>query len=346
MSFARLDLLWLAFALPVLVVLGVHGYVRRRRRAIRALGDSALLRRLGAVEVERTVTGRAVILALAAASLGLAAAGPQWGFRAVESQARSRNIVFAVDVSKSMLARDVTPDRLERQRLLTRRLLRELRGDRFGLVAFAGRAYILSPLTVDHGALELYIDALDPGIVSYGGSSLSAALRQAIDLVQGQPGAAGSRAIVLMTDGEAHEESQAVLAEADRAAQAGIAVHTVGIGTREGDPVPNRDPGSGRVAGYMRDAAGDIVISRLNESLLRDVARRTGGRYVHIEEPGATDRLLAALRSLDQAVMQGDRQVQRKERFGWFVALALGLLVIDAALLDPTLRRRAREGEA
>lgn len=346
MSFSRPDLLWLVLALPALVFLGVYGYVRRRRRAARALGDSALLRRLGAADLERFVTGRAITLALAAAALGLAAAGPRWGLRDVETQGRSRNIVFAVDVSKSMLARDVTPDRLERQRLLARRLLRELRGDRFALVAFAGRAYILSPLTVDHGALELYIDALDPGLVSYGGSSLSAAIRQATDLVQGQPGAAGTRAIVVMTDGEAHEEAQAVLAEADRAAQAGVVVHTVGIGTAQGDPVPDREPGLGRVVGYMRDAAGDIVISRLDEPLLREVARRTGGRYVHLEEPGATDRLLAALRSLDQTVIQGDRQMERKERFAWFVALALGLLAMDAAFLDPARRRRMKEGEA
>src|SRR5690606_7760622 len=206
-SFARPDLLWLALLLPALAAAAVLGYGRRRRRVARLLGAPELVRRLGASDLEKPVVGRLVLIALAAAALGVAAAGPRWGWTAVEQHGRARNIVLALDVSKSMLARDLSPNRLERARLLARRLLRELRGGRLGLVAFAGRAYILAPLTIDHGALELYVDALDPEIVSYGGSSLAAALRQATDLALGEDGTGGrDRAVVLVTDGEAHEE--------------------------------------------------------------------------------------------------------------------------------------------
>src|SRR5690606_34374697 len=332
-SFARPDLLWLAVVLPALAAAAVLGYGRRRRRVARRLGSPELVRRLGAGDLERPVTGRVVLVALAAAALGFAAAGPRWGWQAVEHQGRARNIVLALDVSKSMLARDLTPNRLERERLLARRLLRELRGDRLGLVAFAGRAYILAPLTMDHGALELYVDALDPGIVSYGGSSLAAALRQATDLALGQQSTGGrDRAIVLATDGEAHEDNAAVLAEAERAAAAGIVVHTVGIGSQRGEPIPERDPRTGREAGYKRDMSGEVVISRLNESLLSRIAELTGGRYVRLDQAGATDQLLGALRAVERTRIQGERYLEPRPRDAWFVALALVLLVVEAVL--------------
>src|SRR5690606_31305732 len=174
----------------------------------------------------------------------------QWGREVVETQNRALDIVLAVDVSKSMWAQDLSPDRLERARLLVRRLLRELPGDRIGLVAFAGRAYVLSPLTVDHGALHLYLDALDPAIVSQGGSSLASAVRQATDLVRSREGTRSDRAVVLVTDGEALEEQAEVISAAERAAAAGVVVFTVGVGTPAGAPVPERDPVTGADLGF------------------------------------------------------------------------------------------------
>jgi len=347
-SFARPDLLWLALLLPALAAAAVLGYGRRRRRVARQLGAPELVRRLGAGDLERPVIGRLALVSLAAAALGLAAAGPRWGWTAVEHHGRARSIVLALDVSKSMLARDVSPNRLERARLLTRRLLRELRGDRLGLVAFAGRAYVLAPLTVDHGALELYVDALDPEIVTYGGSSLAAALRQATDLALGEDGTGGrDRAVVLVTDGEAHDEEEAVMAEAARAARAGVVVHTVGIGTQRGEPIPERDPRTGRDAGYKRDGAGEVVISRLNEPLLTRVAEATGGQYVRLDQAGATDRLLGALRAVERTRVQGERYLEPRARHGWFVALALVLLAVDAVIArsSSAAGRRLRTGD-
>ncbi|HEX7051653.1 MAG TPA: VWA domain-containing protein [Longimicrobiales bacterium] len=334
MSFARPDLLWLALALPAVVAAGVYGYVRRRRRVARLLGEAHLVRRLGAGDLARFPTHRLVLVALAALSLGIAAAGPQWGFRTVETRTRSRDLVLALDVSKSMLAEDVTPDRLERERLFARRLFRELGGDRIGLVAFAGRAYVLSPLTVDHGALQLYLDALDPEIVSQGGSSLAAALSQATDLVRGEPEAPRTdRAIILVTDGEALEDEGAVIEAAQRAAAAGVVVHTVGIGTAEGAPVPETDPVTQRIQGYKRDpTTGEIVVSRRNDALLARVARETGGRYIRLDRAGATDALVAALSGMDRTEATGGRRVEPRERFAWFVAAALALLALDAVL--------------
>lgn len=348
MSFARPDLLWLAALLPLLAGAGVWGYVRRRRRVSRNFGDASLVGRLGLTDPERFATRRFVLVSLAALALGLAAAGPQWGEQVVESRQRARSVVLAVDVSKSMLARDVDPDRLERGRLFVRRLLRELPGDRLGLVAFAGRAYVLSPLTVDHSALQLYLDALDPEIVSQGGSSLASAIRQATDLARGETDRedrSRGPAIVLVSDGEALEEEAGVHAAAERAARAGVTVHTVGVGTAEGAPVPERDSASGSVTGYTHDpATGDIVVSRLGEELLRQVAETTGGRYSRLGAAGTTDRVLASLEQLERDRSDGtERTVQARPRFEWFVGLAVLLLALDAVWTRH--RRQAKRSE-
>jgi Ca-activated chloride channel family protein len=340
-SFDHPTLLWLAGVLPAIVAMGLLLWIRRRRRAARVLGSAPLLERLGAGDLARFPVARAPLLLLAAASLGVAAAGPRWGLESVEEQTSAADLVLALDVSKSMLARDIAPNRLERERVLARRVLRELAGDRIGLVAFAGRAYVLSPMTVDHGALQLYLDALDPEIVSQGGSSLAAAVRQATDLARG-PQDAGRGAVLLVTDGEALEEREAVLEAAERASRVGITVHTVGVGTEDGAPIPETGEGE-RLESYKRGPDGEVVISALDEDLLRQVAERTGGRYIRLGEGGATDAILATLQRLERTEGDSQNRVRRRERYAWFVLLALILLLADGALAGRSRGGRVRE---
>jgi Ca-activated chloride channel homolog len=330
-SFQDPRLLWLAILLPGIVALGVWSWTRRRRRAARVLGSADLLERLGAGDLRAFPVQRLLLLCLAAAALGLAAAGPRWGLETVEEGGLSADLVLALDVSRSMLAADVTPDRMERQRVLARRIVQALPGDRIGLVAFAGRAYSLAPLTADHGALNLYLDALDPDIVSQGGSSLSSAIRHAADVVRG-PGDSGRGVVVLVSDGEALEDRDAVIRAADRAARLGVTIHTVGIGTRQGAPVPARPSGDGRVVGYTRGPDGEIVMSRLEDELLRDVAGRTGGRYLSLGDAGATDALIRTLRGLDRVESEVSTGVRQRPRHAWFILLALALLVVDGVV--------------
>ena len=339
MSFARPDLLWLAGALPLAVALLLFLWRRRLRRVAAMFGERALVERLGLDAASHLPKRRIALLILAALSLGLAAAGPQWGQRRIEGQSRVRNIVLALDVSKSMLASDLEPSRLEQERLLARRLMRSMQSDRFGLVAFAGRAYVLSPLTTDHGALALFVDALDPDIVSYGGSALSAAIRQGTDLVRGDRPDNARPAVVLVTDGEALEQEAAVLEAADRAAQLGVTIHTVGVGTAEGSIVPDFDPRSGRASGYVEDENGQRVVSRLGAELLREIARRGGGEYVELSRSGATDQLLDALRNVQAQAGSSGGRVERVDRAAWFLGLALLALALEA-----WLERRPRRG--
>ncbi|HEU5208756.1 MAG TPA: VWA domain-containing protein [Longimicrobiales bacterium] len=341
MSFDRPDLLWLAMLLPAAAAVLVLLYARRRRRVAHALGESSLLERLGGRGLAAFPWRRLLLIVPAAAALGFAALGPRWGTRDVPTESRSANVVLAMDISKSMLAPDVAPDRLERARLLARRIVREMRTDRIGLVVFAGRAYVLSPLTTDHGALDLYLDALDPEIVSQGGSSLAAALAQSTDLARGRVESGGDRAVVLVSDGEALEEEDAVRDAAERAARAGVRVFTVGVGTASGSPIPDYDE-SGRRQGYKRDENGEVVISRLGTELLRDVAGATDARYFDLGDPGAAGALIRELRQLEQSTSDTAQRATQREQYAWFVALALLLLALDAWLV----RREARPARA
>jgi Ca-activated chloride channel family protein len=332
-NFARPDLLPLALLLPLGLAFAVWLYARRRARIAHTFSDSHLLARLGGEDLVRFPLRRLLLLAGAGLFLGLAAAGPRWGYRSAEGRALSMNIVLAADISKSMLAPDIEPNRLERGRLFARRMLRELPGDRFGLVVFAGRAYILSPLTVDHGALELYLDALDPNMVSQGGSSLAAAITQATDLVRGSDDATGGdRAVVLLSDGEALEEADGVRAAADRAARAGVRFITVGVGTPTGERVPDVDPATGEQVGFKRDEAGEIVVSRLDDELLRTVAERTNGRYLRIDDPATLGRVVSELRGMQRTQGDSTQRVEARERFALFAGIALLLIALDALL--------------
>ena len=332
MSFTERDLLALAIVLPLLIGFLIFRHVRRRRAVARTLGDSKLLARLGGADLSRFPFERLLLLVPAAVLLGVAAAGPQWGIKAVDGESRSLNVVLALDISKSMLARDVAPNRLERERLVVRRLLRDLAQERVGMVVFAGRAYILAPLTNDQGALQLFVDALDPDIVSQGGSALSHAVSLSADLARGPEGAAGERAVVLITDGEAHENEAEIIEAAQRAARNRVKIFTVTLGTERGAPIPEIDPETRRVAGYKRDPFGTTVISRANPELMTRIAEASGAKSYDLAAGGSTDDLVRQLRRLQRTPGSTEAGVEPRDQTPWFIAFALILLAIDFLL--------------
>lgn len=329
MSFSDRDLLVLAALLPIAIAFLVFRYAKRRRDVARTLGEARLIARLGGAGLARFPIERLLLLVPAAFLLGFAAAGPHWGIKAVEGESRNLNVVLALDISKSMLARDVSPNRLERERLVVRRLLRDLAHERVGMVVFAGRAYILAPLTSDQSSLQLFADALDPEIVSQGGSSLAAAITLSSDLARGPQGAAGERAVVLITDGEAHEDEQEIMNAADRARRNRVKVFTLTVGTERGAPIPEVDPDSRRVVRYKQDPFGTTVISRANRDLMEKIAEETGARSYDLSSGGGTEDLVRQLRRLQRTPGSTDAGVEPRDQTVWFVALALLLLAID-----------------
>lgn len=326
-----LDAPWFLLA-AVLLPLAVW-YLRRQRasqrtkRLARYAESSALARLvLGTDEGDRRRTWRLVIVALL---VGLALAGPRWGLARGPLSSRGIDMVLALDASLSMMAPDERPNRLERLKQEVRRLRAMAPADRVALIAFAGRSYILTPLTGDDGALELFLDNLDPSVVGQAGSSIARAIRQGTELLLASDGSA-DRALVLMSDGESFDNSEDVAAAATEAGSKGVSLVTVGFGTTNGSTIPVRD---GSVVSDKRDENGNVVITRYTPDLLQKAAEAANGTFIPAEATDKASRIRGALRSLRTARRQVDTREDHVPRFLWLLVPALLLLAWDSWLL-------------
>jgi Ca-activated chloride channel family protein len=335
MSFATPSALWLLLALVPLLLLEWRAARRADDRLKRLVGERPRHALLG----QRRPGHRRVGIALrggALALLALGAAGPEWGREVVRRSATGSDVVLLVDVSASMDVRDVPPSRLEETRREALAVLERLSGSRVGVAAFAGDAVRLCPLTLDRGAVRLVLESLSSSAVSEPGSDLGRGLRMAARMLPG--GRRTEQVIVLWTDGEDLERGARDAIE--ELARGGFRVLAVGVGTRAGDVVPALDE-QGRAVDVKRDESGGPVKSRLDEDLLRGLARRTRGAYFAASRPGGElPRLLAALGSVSRGD-RGQRLVERPvPRFPWFAAGAALLLAIELG------RARRRRGES
>lgn len=306
-----------------LLVVGLAAWARlaRIRRAGRWSDELA--------QMARSARAGAVPLGAAAVLAVLALAGPRYGRASITTETRSLDLVIAVDVSRSMRARDTPPDRLERARAEARRLVQDLAGDRIGLIAFAGRSFILSPLTVDAGALLLLLDALDPEMTSAGGSSITRVLRQGRELLSAGNQIA-DRVLVVFTDGEAHDSLEAAVAEAQQLLQQGVRLVLVAEGRPEGATIPVADTGE------FRDAMGVVVRTQRRDDILTRLADAAEGILVPEglpDQAAAVRELVASYQRAPDTIVGGQHDVQR----AW-VLLVLAVLVL---LVHATTRRTA-----
>lgn len=336
---ARFDhplVLLLALACGALVaVLLLAGHARRRQRLAR-YGSAEAISRLAPVEAARRPTARALRLALATTALGVALAGPRWGASTAILESEGIDVALALDVSLSMLAEDERPNRLERVKQEVRRLRASAPGDRAALIAFAGRSYILAPLTADDGAIELFLDNLEPSVVGQQGSALTPPLRQAMQLLTASRGDA-DRAIVLMSDGEAFDDRDEALRVAAEIAEAGIHLVVVGFGTPGGATIPL--PGTGG-RDVKRDENDEIVVTRGDDVLLAAVAEAAKGAFIPSDATDKGNRIRRALAQLEAAARAETLRANRPARYQWFAALALLLLFADALEGDGARRPR------
>ena len=331
------------WALPLVIVLPlvtawlVYWGVRQRTRRLARLGTPSMIARLAPSLTPHRAWTRILRAALATLLLAAAFAGPRWGVERTVVKQQGVDVVLALDASSSMLATDERPSRLLAMKQEINRLRDLSPGDRFALLAFAGRSYILSPLTVDAGALDLFLGNLDPTIVGQGGSSLSSALRQATNLLAlGK--AQGDRAIILMSDGEGFDDGNEVLAEARRAREQGLTVITVGFGTAAGSTIPIV---VNRTVTQKRDDNGAIVVTHYEPDLLRAIAKEANGTFIDARTPDRAGKVRLALNSLranPRSVVLGENL---GAQFQWFVLAALLLLGLDTFALTRRHRRRA-----
>ncbi|MEX2153593.1 MAG: VWA domain-containing protein [Gemmatimonadaceae bacterium] len=334
-----LDYVWLlplALVLPATIVWFLRRADRDRRRRLARLGEIAIVSRLLPPNAMRSMKWRAVRLATAGALIGIGVAGPRWGTEQTIVRARGIDMVFALDASLSMMGTDEPPNRLTRMKQEVRRLRAMSGGDRVGVIAFAGRSYVLSPLTVDAGALDLFLDNLDPSVVGQAGSSLARAIRQGTDLLL-LTESGSDRALIVMSDGEAFEDIQEVVAEGKRAGQQGISLVTVGFGTTAGSQIPIREGNTNTV---KRDDSGAIVVTRYHPEFLQAAAQAAGGTFIDAGQSDKATRVRAALASLRRQQRVASAGESKTPRYQWFLLPAILLLVLDTLLSERRGRRK------
>lgn len=321
----------------LLLVPALFGFLfwsgRRKRRAAERLGELTLIERLSLGTSRARDRWKVGLLLAGLVFLVLALARPQWGQGTDEVVARGVDVFLVLDTSFSMDATDVSPSRMERARYIASTLVDRLRGNRIGLIVFSGSAFVQCPLTLDYGAAKIFLDTVATGVVPEPGTNLLKALEAASRGFVARD--SKFRVVVLLTDGEETEGS--VLRIAEKAREEGMVIHSIGVGTPRGEPIPMRDD-KGAVTDYIRDESGQPVLSRLDEAKLSRVAMETGGKYFRVsdqdQEIEEISTLIAGMEGEDLA-SQLFRRFQ--ERFHWPLGLALVLLLAEA--LVPRERR-------
>ncbi|HMG05438.1 MAG TPA: VWA domain-containing protein [Chthoniobacterales bacterium] len=334
MSFGAPQWFWALLSIPFLVAM----FVRAERRAavrLRQFVSERLLPTLARTVDRRRRSLRFALVLLAFAFTITALAQPRWGYTYDDSKRTGLDLILAVDTSRSMLSNDVPPSRLQRVKLAAQDLINELQGDRVGLIAFAGRAFLQAPLTIDYDAAVEAINDLDTNTIPEGGTNIS----EAIELSTRTFGksAIGNRALIIFTDGE--ELSGDASKTAKAAADAGVRVFTVGVGTPEGSLIPINGEGGGTA--FVKDSNGQIVKSKLDEKRLKEIAESTSGFYLHLEDGPRTMKQLFTEGLTKMQAGDIDARLSRRpiERYQWPLGTALFFLASSFLMRE---RKRVR----
>ena len=319
MRFGEPLYLYMILLIPLLIGFLIWAEKKRKKLSARFV-DASLLSRLVSPRAVGQRRKKIRLLVWGLVFLMIALAQPRWGFQWEDLQQRGVDIVVALDVSNSMLATDIKPSRLERAKHKVADLLRMLKGDRVGLVAFAGTSFLHCPLTLDYQAAEMFLGALDTDLIPVQGTALGHAINTSINAFSTVE--KKSKVIILITDGEDHEGT--ALKALQLAQQEGVKIFVIGIGQEEGVPVP--DPSGG----FKRNRSGEIVLSKINEPLLEKIAVESGGTYVRSVH-GDMDLRTIYLKQIQQSVEKKELKSSRRkhwiDRFQWLILAGLLCLV-------------------
>jgi Ca-activated chloride channel family protein len=297
-------------------------------------GDLQLVRKLSKAASPRREQFKAMMILCGLSLLLLALARPQFGTRVETIKREGQDIFVALDVSLSMLAEDIRPNRLEKAKREISQLIDRLEGDRIGLVAFAGEAFVQCPLTLDYGAARLFLSAMDPELIPVPGTAIGEAIQKAKDSFSEED--RKSKVLVVITDGEDHIGGLSGVL--DEAAEAGLVIHTIGIGTQQGVPIPD----TGRSGSFKKDRQGQVILTRLNEGSLREIAEATGGRHFRVTASATElDEIYTAISGMDKKELSARQVTLFDEKFQPVLGLALILLTAEFFLSGS--RRLSRE---
>ncbi|MFR2524011.1 VWA domain-containing protein [uncultured Alistipes sp.] len=323
--FANPHLLWLLLLVPAMAGLFAAA-ARNRRRRLARFGNPAILRLLMPDASPARVRFRFLLFCTAAALVVLAAARPQLGSKLREQTSEGIEMMLVVDVSNSMLAEDFEPNRLERTKYAIGKLFDGLRQDRVGMIVFAGDAAVQLPITSDYRMARAFARKIAPSLVSVQGTDIGRALSLALLSFSEKTEQSHSRVIILITDGEGHDNGAVEVAR--RAAEQGVRIFTIGIGTPEGAPI--------RIGGqFILDENGQMVVSKLGEPLLEQIAQLTGGIYVRSSNQSiGLDEVIRSINEMQKTELSTVRFEEYNEQYQYFLGLALLLLFLEFFVLD------------
>ncbi len=328
MKFGNLYYFHLLWLVPALVVFFIYSF-RAKDKAIEAFCGWRLAGRLMPHVSRRKQKLKAALLVAAVLFMSIALTAPKWGFHWEDVSRRGVDIVIALDVSRSMLAEDIKPSRLERAKREITDLLNLMEGDRVALVAFAGTAFVQCPLTMDYSAAAIFLDYLDTDLIPVQGTNLGRVIRTSVNAFTEYKGK--SKAIILITDGEGHEGD--ALKAAEEAVKEDVKIFTIGIGKAGGAPIPLKD-GSG---GFKKDSKGELILTKLDEVTLQKIALMSGGSYVRSVTGNMdleTIYYKGIKRTLEDQELKGSRVKRWHERFQLFALIAFALLVWEGFLSE------------
>lgn len=321
--FGSPEYFYLLFLIPLLIAVYLI-YVSARKKRLEKFGRPETVAELMPLASPKRVRGKFVILLIALALVIVALARPQIGSKLREVKRTGIEIMIAVDVSNSMLAQDFEPNRLERTKYAIDRLLEQLQQDRIGVIVFAGEAYVQLPITSDYMAARNFVSNLSPNMVTRQGTAMGAAINLAINSFSS--GSEGSRVIILISDGENHADDP--LKAAQLAEERGIKIYTIGVGTPEGAPIVIDGE-------YIMDKEGNMVVSKLDEATLEQIALMTGGSYIR-----ATNRSIGLSEIIDRVNEVEKKELtatlfdEYNEQYQYFLAAALLLIILESFIIS------------
>lgn len=328
MNFANQQYVALIYSSAIALLVFYLWVMLRRRMLMERFADKSLMGNIAPTASTVFKVLKIAVIITAAVFALIALARPQWGFVWEETKRSGIDMLIAIDVSKSMLATDVKPNRLERSKFAVKDLVKKLNGDRIGLAAFAGTSFLQCPLTIDYNGFLLALDDLGIGTIPRGGTSMASVIRESMDVFKSPD--KKYKVLVIITDGDDLEGDAASAAK--EAADLGIKIYCVGVGSPEGDIIPVINSSGDRV--YATDRAGAVVKSKLNEDLLKRIAISSGGNYAHATQAEFGLVLLydKGISKLEKRDIDAKMRKHYQERFQYFLALAVMLLFLEPLL--------------
>ena len=328
LRYEHIEYLNFLFGIPVLLI-AMLLFNKWRNKSLALFGDNKLVKELMHSHSKRKNQIKSILTVLIFTSLIIGIANPQIGTKMEEVKREGVDLMIAIDLSNSMLAEDIKPNRLERAKLAISRLIDKLEGDRIGLIVFAGEAYVQLPITTDYSAAKLFLSTVNTNIVPTQGTEIAKAIDLSVESFDMEN--AQNKAIIIITDGESHDEQ--AIESAQKANELGVFVHTLGMGLSKGGPIPIYNKYGNRT-GYRKDRDGKTVVSKLNEDLLQKIASAGKGTYVRANNSKAgLSTLFSEINKMEKKEIGTMIFTEYKDRFQLFIGAALFLLMLDLILL-------------